>query len=374
VPRYKLARPNYILRRRGEIWVVSWTDPETGRTRSISTGARDETGAGIWRDQWLAGLDQPLPPSEPRIADVLDHYLAERKVRVAAYDTLEWACQGLRRHLGNLEPRMLSRRMYIDKRASENVSDGTIGREISTLRAALALAERDGWIPKAPYVEMPPRPPARDRWLTREELDRLVLAAGAPHIKLFVILAYHTAARAGAILDLTWDRVDFARRLITYDRPGRRRSNKRRATVPANVVALAELQAAREVATTDHVIEFRGRPIDSIKHAFARACERAGIEDCSPHVLRHSSITQMVLDGIPVGQIARFAGDTETMIERVYGHHHPDYLRAAADALAGRKGPRSISVISPSPASDTRESVDSNGQKRRNKRAENGRK
>ena len=187
---------------------------------------------------------------------------------------------------------------------------------------------------------MPPRPPARTRWLTRGEIDRLVLGAASPHIKLFVVLAYHTMARAGAILDLTWDRVDLDRRLITYDRPGRQRSNKRRATVPINVVALAELQAAREVAVTNHVIEFRGQRVESIKHGFARACERGAIEDCSPHTLRHSSITQMVLDGIPVGQIARFAGDTEAMIERVYGHHHPDYLRAAADALAGAKGPR----------------------------------
>ena len=227
----------------------------------------------MWRDQWLAGLAQPLPPSEPRISDVLDHYLVDRKERVAAYDTLEWACQGLRRHLGNLEPRMLSRRMYIDRRASEGVSDGTIGREISTLRAALALAERDGWITKVPYVEMPPRPPARTRWLTRDEVGRLILGAAAPHVRMFVVLAYHTAARAGAILDLTWDRVDLDRRLITYDRPGRQRSNKRRATVPINVVALAELQAAREVAVTNHVIEFCGQRVE-VDQAWFRASLR----------------------------------------------------------------------------------------------------
>lgn len=305
---------------------------------------------------------------------MLDHYLADRKPHVAAYDTLEWASAGLRRHLGNLEPRMLSRRMYIDRRRREGVSDGTIGREVSTLRAALALAERDGWISKAPYVEMPPRPPARDRWLTRDEVALLTHSAGSAHLRLFIVLAYHTAARAGAILDLTWDRVDLERRLIAYDRAGRQRTKKRRATVPVNVVALAELQAAREVAVSDHVIEFRGRRVESIKHAFANACERSGLDDCSPHVLRHSSITQMVMDGVPVGQIARFAGDTETMIERVYGHHHPDYLRGAADALAGKISPRAISVIPPSPASDTMESLDRNRQKGGSKQTRNDRK
>jgi integrase len=270
---------------------------------------------------------------------VLDHYLADRKPRVAAYDTLVWACQGLRRHLGTLEPRMLSRRMYLDRRSRERISPGSIRREIATLRAALALAERDGWITKAPYVEMPSQPPPRDRWLSRDEVARLYRSAATPHIRLFVVLAYHTAARAGAILDLTWDRVDFERKLISYDRAGRQRSNKRRAVVPINVVALAELQAARSVAVSEHVIEFRGRPVGTIEKAFARACARAGIEDCSPHVLRHTAATHMVIAGVPVAEIARLLGDTEHMVERVYGKHSPDYLRRAADALAGETRP-----------------------------------
>lgn len=302
------------------------------------------------------------------MSDVLDHYLAERKPHVAAYDTLEWACQGLRRHLGTLEPRMLSRRMYIDRRAPEGASPGTIGREVSTLRAALALAERDGWITKAPYIEMPPRPPARDRWLTREEVDRLIESAETPHMRLFIILAFHTAARAGAILDLRWGQVDFTARLVNYDRPGRRRSNKRRAVVPVNVIALTALQQARTVAVSDHVIEYRGKPVESIKTGFIAACRRAEIEDCTPHTIRHTAATHMVMAGVPLAQIARMLGDTEAMIERVYGKHSPSYLRAAADALAGETRPRAISRISESAASDTRESADSNGQTQGTKR------
>jgi integrase len=30
-----------------------------------------------------------------------------------------------------------------------------------------------------------------------------------PHVRLYIVLVYHTAARHGAILDLTWDRADF---------------------------------------------------------------------------------------------------------------------------------------------------------------------
>ncbi|TAK82106.1 MAG: site-specific integrase, partial [Aquabacterium sp.] len=190
-----------------------------------------------------------------------------------------------------------------------------------------------------------------ERWLTREEVDALI-AASAPHIRRFVILAYHTAARAGAILDLTWDRVDLEHRRIDYRRPGRAATNKRRATVPLNPVVLGELALARraevqEARASDdavpiHVIEYRGKPVKSITKGFADACRRAGIEDCSPHTLRHTAATHMVMAGVPLAQIARMLGDSEAMVERVYGKHSPDYLREAADALAGDLRPRLV--------------------------------
>jgi integrase len=335
MPRKKLARPNYRLRRRGDVWAVEWTDPLSGRTRSVSTRASERGAAEIWLAQWIAGQEQPLPPKQPLIVDVVDHYLADRKPRVAAYDTLEWAAGGIKRHVGSLEPRMLGRRTYAERRARDGVADGSIRREVGVLRAALATAVRDGWIEAVPYVEMPPMPAPRDRWLTRDEVAVLVAAAGTPHTRMFIVLAYHTAARAGAILDLCWDQVDLDRRLISYDRLGRKKSKKRRAVVPINVAALAELQAARQAAVSDHVIEFRGKPVASIKNGFRAACRRAGIAECVPHVLRHTAASHMVMDGVPLSQVARMLGDSEATVERVYAKFSPDYLRDAAASLVG---------------------------------------
>jgi integrase len=265
-------------------------------------------------------------------------YTAARLPHVESKETLRICASQISRLVGNLEPRMVSRSSYITSRAGGAVSDGSVRREVGVLRAALSWAVRERWITEAPYIEMPPRPPARERWLTREAVADLRRAAASPHIRLFIVLAYHTAARRGAILDLTWDRVDLERRLISYDRPGRRATKKRRATVPINTAALAELQAARPLSVSDHVIEFRGRPVASIKTGFAAACRRAGVA-ASPHVLRHSAATHMVMAGVPMVEIARMLGDTVAMIEQVYGKHSPDFLRRAADALMG-EGPK----------------------------------
>lgn len=354
MPRPKLAEPNYRLRPRGAYWTLCWTSPESGRTVAVSTRQTDRGQAEVWRDQYLAGLAQPLPPPEPRIAEILDGYLAARLGKVAAHDRLGYGARPVRRLVGNLEPHMLSRGLYVGMRAKEGVSDGTIRREIAVLRAALnwACREEPPWIDRAPYLDAPPAPPPRERWLTKAEVGRLVQACGAPHLRLFVMLAYHTAARAGAILDLTWDRVDLDARRIYYNRPGRRLNNKRRATVPINNTLLAALHGAKTTAvreldragkeTPPHVVQYRGGPLLSVKKSFAEACARAGIEDCSPHTLRHTSATHMVMAGVPLAEIARMLGDTEQTIERVYGKHSPDYLRRAADALAGDFGPRLV--------------------------------
>ena len=216
---------------------------------------------------------------------------------------------------------------------------GSVRREIAVLRAAFAWAVRERWIGWAPYVEMPPAPPPRDRWLSRADVDSLIHGAGSPHVRLFVVLAYHTAARTGAILDLTWDRVDLDQRLINYDRPDRARSRKRRAVVPINSVALAELQAARMIAVSDHVIEFRGKPVAAVRTGFAHASRRAGVR-CTPHVLRHTAATHMLMARVPMIDIARMLGDSVAMVDEVYGKHNPDFLRSAAEALAGETGPR----------------------------------
>jgi hypothetical protein len=49
----KFQSPTYRLRRRGEIYYVSWTDPEAGRTKAVSTGTTDRRKAEVQRAQLM---------------------------------------------------------------------------------------------------------------------------------------------------------------------------------------------------------------------------------------------------------------------------------------------------------------------------------
>jgi len=212
------------------------------------------------------------------------------------------------------------------------LSDGTIIREIVTLRAALRWAVNERWIAEANRIEAPSAPHPKERWLTRDEAQRLLDAAETPHLRLFIQIALYTGARTAAILDLDWAEVDFGANLIRF---GQGAGNKRRSIVPIVPQLRAALWAAAQIRTRDHVIEYRGARVASIRHAFRDRVKVAALENVTPHTLRHTCATWMVMKGVPFEMVAKFLGNSVDMVERVYGHHSPDWLRRAADALSG---------------------------------------
>lgn len=316
---------------------------ENGTTRRASLRAADRDAAERNLIDWLRAQAGP----RETVADIMQAYLDDRHGRPNEMRARD-AWKRLQPHFGHLRPEHVTRascREYILKRRGPwNVvkpvnpgraggrpapaKDGTIIKELATLRAALR------WHNKATpaVIELPRQPPPRARYLTREEYRALREAAKAtPHCHVFIWLAYRTAGRASAILDLTWDRVDFERGMI---RLGERVGNKGRATVPMADDLAAVLREAQAAALTDRVVEFRGAPVRSIRKTFAAAVARAGLVDVSPHVLRHSAAVHMAEGGIPMVEIARFLGhSSEAITFKVYAVHSPSYLRRAAGAL-----------------------------------------
>jgi integrase len=217
------------------------------------------------------------------------------------------------------------------------VGDGTIHTELGYLRAALRHAEREGAIPSAPNITLPSKPRPRERHLTAEEAKRLIDATSMPHMRLYVLLALYTAARPSALLDLTWDRVDFRNRKIHLDNPSRDRTAKGRATVPLGESLVALLEEAQSGSQTEYVIEWAGKPVGSVKKGVQRAAERAGLEGVTPYVLRHTAAVWMAEADVPMSKISQYMGHTSTAVtERVYARFSPSHLRAGTDAIHDR--------------------------------------
>lgn len=136
-----------------------------------------------------------------------------------------------------------------------------------------------------------------------------------------------------AVLDLTWDRVDMENGFADLMPAGRHVTNKQRAVVPLTKRALKALAEAKEGALSDHVIEWNGKPIKSIKKSLERISGRTSI-DFSPHVLRHTAGVWMAKADVPMQKIAQYLGHTSSKVtERVYARYSPSFMKDAADAL-----------------------------------------
>ena len=203
-----------------------------------------------------------------------------------------------------------------------------------------------------PAIRLPAEADPRDRWLTTAEIKAVMAAARAMHPgenrlsrgERFLWLALETAARKTAILDLTWNRVDFETRMIHYAVPGRKQTKKRRPSVPISDALLPVLRRAYEERISDVVLDHGGEIWSTIQAVVVKAGlapkqprptgARIKSTGISPHTFRHTAATHMARRGVPLYTIAGVLGNTLAMVERVYAKHQPGALREAVNMIS----------------------------------------
>jgi integrase len=373
--------PDGTLRERA-VWVIR------DGPRKISTGCAPQDRAGAERalGEHLADKYKPnraggRHPSEILIADVLAIYLTdiaprharedETKQRVLTLDAW-WAEKTLAEVNGT------NCRAYVEHRtrqawkaarpektgtAPRMVTAAAARRELEDLRAAINHHRREGLCSEIVSVVLPPRVDARERWLTRSEAARLLWAAWRArqvmrdkatmravgrHVARFILVGLYTGTRSaaicGAALMPTVGRghVDPEQGVFYRRAVGRRQTKKRQPPVklPPRLLAHMRRWAAHGLARKT-VVEWNGKPVESVRKGFATAVEAAGLgADVTPHILRHTCATWLMQGGVNLWDAAGFLGMTVQQLEATYGHHHPDYQQEAINALGGQNAAR----------------------------------
>jgi integrase len=121
---------------------------------------------------------------------------------------------------------------------------------------------------------------------------------------------------------------------------GQSETDKRQPPVPLPGRLLAHMRRwIEKELVKDHFVEWQGAGVRSVKTAFKTAVTLAKLSGkVTPHTLRHTAATWLMQTGVDKWEAAGFLGMSVEMLDRVYGHHHPDHLRRAARALGyGRR-------------------------------------
>jgi integrase len=229
----------------------------------------------------------------------------------------------------------------IHPRLGRPLSPSTVNRHLSVLRCVLRLARKWAYVREVPQFEMAREPEGRLRYLTRGEVDRLLVTCRQsrnPHLFAIVTLAVHTGMRKGEILGLTWDRVDFPRGILLLNetKSGKRREVPMSATVDSvlaelHVKLLKEAQSGpeRPVFATE-----TGSTWGRIDTAFSVALRRAGIEHFRFHDLRHTCASHLIMNGASLTEIKEILGHQDVKMTLRYAH-----LAERAGPLEGRGRP-----------------------------------
>lgn len=343
-------------------WRAVWRNPFTGQKESASFATKQEAekhdslikhrlkydrdsfrdGAAPSRDELI--LDDLLNiyiKRQKREAESLASELSHARCILSAKVKVEES--GALHPFGHIIVTKLTRKHVAQVVASQqlsNVKPSTIHRRLAIVSAALRWAEEEGLITEnpVPRFRRPKATPERFPPPTLEEQDRLI-AAAAPHIRRIITIGVALGLRVGSseLLRLKWADFDSSLESVRVtaarknpDRPWRDlfvREDLR----PILAAWRAEDEAARREAEGrgeataglyEHVVNFRGRQVNSIKNGWRNTLRRAGIERrIRPYDLRHAFATYALDNGANLKAVAENMGHADVqMVLRHYGH------------------------------------------------------
>lgn len=358
----KRRRPD----RGADAWQLRWdagTDPVTGNRRQRSVmfrGTAREADAELNRLVAAAAADAVAPTDAP-FGQLLDRWYDHERdgFSPTTRKGYEWRLPIIRRAIGDVRLSKLTAehldRFYLGLarqggRYGQGVAPATINQFHAMIRSALGLGVAWGWTDRnvATYANPPKVRREEVKIPTVAELSVLFDAVRDHHERNLwplVRLAIATGARRGELCAIRWSKVDFDARTVAINRSiadlGHRQWEEKppkhgrgRVVVldPSTIRVLTEhRQWAEETCAQARVpldpdgFVFRPEPYrpepwmpDRITNLWRRLPAARGIRF---HDLRHTSLSLLLGAGVPVGDVSRRGGHSQTSTTvNIYGH------------------------------------------------------
>jgi integrase/recombinase XerC len=224
-----------------------------------------------------------------------------------------------------------------------NRAPATVNRRLAALRRFFRWAKAQKLVAELPTegvrgVNTPEKAP---KSLAKREVDRLVRQAeraGDRRDLAVLELLRHTGIRVGELCALRLGDVVIGERkgMLTV-RSGKGGKYRQ---VPLNADArraIAAYLAVRPTSAEDRLFLGAGaRPLgpQGVADLVAKHAGRAGLEDVSPHTLRHTFARRLLDEGASLVDVAALLGHEKIETTAVYTQPHPRDLERAVERLA----------------------------------------
>ena len=228
---------------------------------------------------------------------------------------------------------------YKASKREAGLSPKTINNHLSVLSKSLTTAQEWDLIKSVPRTRFMRVPPQVFDFLSPDESNALLRAAGEESLSHEMILcALRTGLRAGELLGLEWRDVDFERghlrvvRTVSMGEVGSPKNNRTR-VVPLSRDLRAVLANRRESVGRVFRLKAGRLSYKTATNGLWRACARAGLRRVSWHALRHSFASQLVAAGAPMRAVQELLGHSTIQMTMRYSHLSPSLFHDVVEVL-----------------------------------------
>jgi integrase/recombinase XerD len=257
----------------------------------------------------------------------------------------QWAAQR-NRSLPELTRKDL--REWIARLSRDGLAPSSISRAVSAARGFYRFLMLDGHIKQHPAddLDTPQRFAYLPRFLSEQEMDLLLAAPDVAtdtgvRDRAMLELMYAAGLRVSELVVLKSADVDMNTGLIVCHGKG---SKQRR--VPIGKSAIHWLQRYAGVRASwghEHTPQFflqQGKPLTrQVAWAIIKTlATKAGLQEVSPHTLRHSFATHLLQRGADSRSVQALLGHSDISTTQIYTHITDRHLRSAYDRHHPRSG------------------------------------
>ena len=232
-------------------------------------------------------------------------------------------------------------RKWIASLSREGLAPSSIARAVSAARGFFRFLMIDGHIKTQPTEDLdtPQRFAYLPRFLTEDEIDLLF---AAPDIstgegirdRTMIELMYAAGLRVSELVGLKQTDIEIHAGLVLCHGKG---SKERRVPIGKSAIhwlqQYAAVKASYGTANSLFLFLHRGRPITR-QFAWSmikRHGKNAGLQDISPHTLRHSFATHLLQHGADSRSVQALLGHSDISTTQIYTHITDRHLRNAYD-------------------------------------------
>jgi len=314
----------------------TWTIID-GRSRRRTGFTLDQTGqAEKSLGEYIASKHIVKDSATPYIADVLAAYATEHLAHKVSGDHILYDIRKLGKWWGEMRVAEITAKTCRAYSAFRKAPPSA-RRELAFLNAAVGHWHKEhGPLAVVPVIVLPPKPLPRQNFMTRDEAAAFLrFARSTSHLARFFLIGWYTGSRRDVIAGLKWSMINLETATMLRKEHGAIETKKKAPPVRMGARLMAHLRRWKKMDGKGavYVVNYRGKRIARPVSSWERVREKAGLpEYVTPHILRHSRATTMMRAGVNPWDAANALGMSLEVLTKVYGHHHPDWQKAAAEA------------------------------------------